>query len=135
MLTIPKDFSQFEKSGPFLDLVGPLFARTNEHGLVLGIRVEQRHCNRRGFAHGGLLMTLADLALGYASGHGSEDKALLTISLNADFAGSAQVGEWIEAHVDVQQSGRSLAFANCYLSVDGRRLVRASGIFKVVSRG
>lgn len=135
MIPVPAGFSPFEKSSPFLDLVGPLFAKLDDRGLVLGIRIEERHCNRRGFAHGGLLVTLADLVLGYSSGHGSDvSKALVTINLSADFAGSAQLGDWVEVHADVQQAGRSIAFANCYLSVGDRRLVRVSGVFKVVTR-
>ena len=102
---------------------------------MLGIRIEQRHCNRRGFAHGGLLVTLADLALGYSSGHGIDESTMLvTINLSADFAGSARIGDWVEAHADVQQSGRSVAFANCYLRANDRRLVRVSGIFKVMAQ-
>ena len=134
MTKIPAGFAPFEKSSAFLDLIGPLYAKTDERGLVLGIRIDERHCNRRGFAHGGLLVTLADLALGYSSGHGiDQSTALVTINLSADFAGSAQIGEWLETHTDVQRSGGSVAFANCYLTVGDRRLVRVSGIFKVVS--
>ena len=34
-------------------------------------------------------------------------------------------------HVDVQKVGRTLAFANCYVVCEGRRIVHASGIFSV----
>jgi acyl-coenzyme A thioesterase PaaI-like protein len=45
------------------------------------------------------------------------------------FAGSAKVGDWVEAHVDVHKVGGRLAFANCYIVRDGERIVHASGVF------
>lgn len=132
---IPPGFGLFAKSSPFLDLVGPVYAKTDACGLVLGLRIEERHCNRRGFAHGGLLVTLADLVLGYSAGQ-SESPAvsLVTVNLSADFAGMAKIGDWVEACADVQKKGGSTAFANCYLSIEGVRIVRASGIFKASPR-
>ena len=51
---------------------------------------------------------------------------LITASLTADFAGAAKIGDWVEAHVDVQKVGGRLAFANAFLMVDGERIVRAA---------
>jgi len=92
--------------------------------------MQEKHANARGVAHGGLLMTLADIALGYNTAYQEDPPAsLVTASLTADFAGTAKLGDWIEAHVDVQKSGRRLAFANAYLTVDGERILRASAVF------
>ncbi len=134
MADIPAGFTLFTRSSPYLDLVGPLYMKHEAGTLVLGVRIEERHCNRRGVAHGGLLVTLADLVLGYSSGQ-SEDppKPLATINLSADFAGSARVGDWVEARADVQKVGRSVAFASCYINVGRERIVRASAVFKVAS--
>ncbi len=131
MSDIPDGFQPFAYSSAFLDAVGPLHEGATEDGdLILGLRIEARHCNRRGFAHGGLLVTLADLVLGYALGRAAGQRGLLTVNLTADFAGAAQLGQWVEARADVQKAKGSLAFANCYISADGQRIVRASGIFK-----
>ena len=35
---------------------------------MIGLRILPKHANARGTAHGGLLMTLLDIALGYSSG-------------------------------------------------------------------
>jgi uncharacterized protein (TIGR00369 family) len=128
---IPQGFAPFAHTSPFLDAVGPLYQSEDADGaLLLGLRVEKRHCNRRGLAHGGLLVTLADLVLGYALGTAGARRGLLTVSLTADFAGAAQLGQWVQARADIQKAGGSLAFANCYVTADGKRIVRASGIFK-----
>lgn len=129
----PAGFEPIFRSSPFLDHLGPFFMRKTDDGaFVIGLRVAPCHANGRGNAHGGLMMTLCDIALGYRTSTSVETRPFLTTaSLKTDFAGSAQVGDWIEAHVDVQKVGRSLAFANCYVVRDGRRIVHASGIFSV----
>ena len=42
---------------------------------------------------------------------------------------SDRIGDWIEAHVDIQKSGSRLAFANAYLVVGSERILRASAVF------
>ncbi|TWT04047.1 PaaI family thioesterase [Reyranella sp. CPCC 100927] len=131
MTAVPEGFRPFSYSSAFLDAVGPLYeGRAADGTLVLGLRIEERHCNRRGFAHGGLLMTLADLVLGYSLISVTGRRGGVTVNLTTDFAGAVQVGQWVEARADVQKATGALAFANCYLTVEGKRIVRASAIFK-----
>ena len=129
----PPGFEPLFRSTPFLDHLGPFFMRKDLDGaFVLGLRVLPFHANGRGNAHGGLLMTLCDIALGYRTTASVSPRPFLTTAnVTTDFAGSAKVGDWIEAHVDVQKVGRTLAFANCYVVCEGRRIVHASGIFSV----
>ena len=97
---------------------------------VVGLRILPHHANGRGGAHGGLLMTLCDIALGYRTTRSTHPNPMLTTaSITSDFAGATKVGDWVEAHVDVHKVGARLAFANCYLLRDGERIVRASGVF------
>lgn len=131
MLALPEGYVPFHRSGPFLDLVGPLYERLEGDSLLLGLRVEDRHCNRRGFVHGGLLVTLADLVLGYNLVRRGGNGGGITVNLTTDFAGSARPGDWLEARADVQKATGSVAFANCYICVGERRIVRASGIFHI----
>ena len=49
----------------FLDLVGELYLRDDADAPVYGLRIQPEHANNRGDAHGGVLITLADLVLGY----------------------------------------------------------------------
>jgi acyl-coenzyme A thioesterase PaaI-like protein len=127
----PPGFEPLFRTSPFLDTIGPVFCRRDpERGLVVGLRIAEKHANARGIAHGGLLVTLADIALGYHMAFSQDPPAgLITASLTADFAGAAKVGDWVEVHVDVQKLGGRLAFANAYLAVDGERIVRASAVF------
>jgi acyl-coenzyme A thioesterase 13 len=129
-MPLPEGFEPLFRTSPFTETVGPLYHRKGSDPLVLGMRILEKHANARGFAHGGVLLTLADLALGYSMAFSEDPPAsLITASLSADFAGTAKVGDWIEAHVDVQKSGSRLAFANAYLVVQGERILRASAVF------
>ena len=129
-VSVPDGFTLFTRSSPFLELIGPFYSRIGERGPVFGLRIEDRHCNRRQTAHGGLLTTFADIVLGYSSGHGGE-VALTTATLGLSFLGSARVGDWVEGHADVLKIGKRAAFATCVLSVGGTRILHASGSFSV----
>jgi uncharacterized protein (TIGR00369 family) len=132
----PDGFVPVTRRSPFSDLVGPLWVREGSDGLapVYGLRIEDRHANGRGGAHGGLLMTMADVVLGYTAAFSQEPPVkLTTASMSIDFAGTAKVGDWVEGRADVQRIGRTLAFVNAYLSVGDRRILRASSVFAVTS--
>ena len=126
-----KDFELMKDLSPFNALVGPLYRREDAKGVSIGLRVAEKHTNSRGICHGGLLATLADLALGYALlGHGDKlSGSFFTVQLSIDYASPAKAGDWIASEVEIQQAGARLAFANCYLVAGGRRIARASAIF------
>jgi acyl-coenzyme A thioesterase 13 len=127
---IPQSFRPLFRTSPVLDLIGPLFCRGEGIDLIIGLRVEAKHCNARGMVHGGILATLADVALGYTMAFSSTPPAgLVTANLSLDFAGTARIGDWLETHVDIQKKGRRLSFANCYITANDQRIVRASAVF------
>ena len=131
----PPGFVPLARTSPVLDLIGPIYSRGTGAELVLGLRADTKHANARGWVHGGILATLADVALGYCLESLAEYRSsLVTVSLSLDYAGTARAGEWIESRVDVQHLGGRLAFANAYLVSGATRLVRASGVFLVSER-
>ena len=67
MLDPPDGFAPLFRTSPFLDVLGPFYHRRDGRALILGVRIAEKHCNARGTAHGGLLMTLADIANAYLS--------------------------------------------------------------------
>jgi len=133
MSTEPADgFAPLFRTNPFLDRAGPFYSKGKGAGMAVGLRALEHHLNARGLVHGGVLMTLADIALGYAMATAAEPPiSAVTSNLSADFAGSAKLGDWIEARVDIQRIGGTLAFANAYLHVGDQRIVRVSGVFAV----
>jgi uncharacterized protein (TIGR00369 family) len=128
---IPQGFKELRRANSrFLSSLGPLYAKAEGSGVVIGLRIEERHLNTRGVAHGGMLVTLADSALGIVIAMlRTPPHPMVTVNLTADFADVAREGDWVEARVDVQKMGKRLAFATCHLWVGDRRILRASGIF------
>ena len=59
----PAGWVRFPIRDGFIGTNGPLFVRREEDALVLGLRVEERHCNPNKMCHGGMLMTFADMLL------------------------------------------------------------------------
>jgi acyl-coenzyme A thioesterase PaaI-like protein len=52
--------------------------------------------------------------------------------MSCDFLEPAGPGDWMEAHVEISRNGSRMAFANCHLVVNGRRVLRASGVFALI---
>ena len=133
MNEIPEGFEPIFRSSPYLELLGPIYNKKVDGGLIIGLRAQDKHCNARGLVHGGVFSSLADVALGYnAAFQGKEPTPMVTANLSIDYVGAAKLDEWIEIHTDVQKVGRSMAFANCYFLVGNKRVVRASGVFSVL---
>jgi uncharacterized protein (TIGR00369 family) len=132
---IPAGFAPIFRTSPFLETIGPLYSAGAGASLVIGMRVQEKHTNARGTLHGGVLASVADIALGYGLATStSPPTSMVTANLSVDFAGSAQVGAWIETTLDIQKVGARMAFANVYFSVGGERIARASGVFLVLSK-
>lgn len=66
MADAPEGFRLVPRASPSNDLIGPLYENRGGNEVSIGLRIEAKHANSRGTCHGGLLATLADLALGYA---------------------------------------------------------------------
>ena len=133
MADAPEGFRPLFRTSPVIDLIGPVWMKGEGRDLALALRAAEKHCNMRGTVHGGILATLADIALGYTIAFSSNPPTgLVTASLTLDFAGTAGKGDWLETRVDVQKKGGRLAFANCYISVGEARIVRASAVFAVM---
>ena len=129
---VPEGYQPLFRTSPYIELIGPLYSRGEGAALQIGLRAERKHCNQRGTVHGGILATLADIALGYAMAFATTPPSnLVTANLSLDFAGAAREGDWLETRVDIQKQGSRLAFGNCYITKDGERIVRASAVFLV----
>ena len=132
---IPPGFAPIFRTSPFLETIGPLYSAGIGASLVIGMRVQEKHTNARGALHGGVLASVADVALGYGLATSTEPPtSMVTAALSVDFAGSAQIGDWVETSLDIQKVGARMAFANVYFSVGGERIARASGVFLVVAK-
>ena len=132
---VPQGFRLLNRGGPYLSHLGPWYCRRDEHGrIVLAIRVDERHTNNRHIAHGGLLLTLCDTALGIVlSGSREPPQPMVTVNLVSNFVAGARPGDWLEAHVEVTRIGTRLAYGTCRLMVQDRCIMTATGIFALMN--
>ena len=114
----------------FLGLVGPLWTREGEDGRRHGILTEAKHANRSERVQGGLLMTLADRALGIAAWEAMDGRRCVTIQFQAQFVSGAALGSFVEARSQGVQRTTSLVFMRGELDVAGRIVLTATGIWK-----
>jgi acyl-coenzyme A thioesterase PaaI-like protein len=130
---IPEGFRPLGFAMGFLETNGPLYGKWDGERLLLGFRVELRHCNPGNVAHGGMLATFADMLLPIAARFQSKiDMGFLpTVNLACDFLAPAPLGAWVEGRADALKTGRSLLFAQGVAEADGVPCLRASGVFKV----
>jgi len=117
----------------FMETNGPLWGRLAEDGLpVMGFRVELRHCNPMQICHGGMLMTFADMLLGFTCGVAAGGRKFMpTVNLTGDYVGPAPLGAWVEGHGRLLRQTRNLSFAEAMITADGAPCLRTSGIMKI----
>ena len=58
---IPEGFRKLDVADDFVGLIGPLWFKAEGDKLRVGLPLEPRHGNPMGWAHGGLLVTVADM--------------------------------------------------------------------------
>ncbi len=121
---------------PFVDSVGPLYGHRDEGlagRLVLGIRVERRHCSPSGYCHGGMLMSMADMLLVLGANlQAGLDRFMSTVSLSADFLAPVPQGAWLEGRLEVLRTTRNLVFCQGLLRVGDAPVLRVDGIVKPI---
>ena len=128
---VPEGFKPIFRLSEYTELIGPLYSCKDDRGLRLGIRFASKHANSRGKAHGGMISTLADLAMGYSLAFSEKPpRPFLTVNMNVDFLGHMEIGDWVEVSVVIDKKGQSMAFSRCEFETGGRIVARATGVFK-----
>jgi uncharacterized protein (TIGR00369 family) len=119
----------------FSKYVGPVWRLPDADGGAVKrftFFVTEKHMNAAGSVHGGMLMTLADMAMGQTSRLASGARNCATVSLNCDFVGPGRLGEFVEARVRVTRKSRTMLFLSAELVSADRILLVATGLWKIV---
>lgn len=129
---VPEGFRQLDVPDEFIRMAGPLWAKPEDDGLRIGLPLEKRHGNPMGVAHGGLLVTVADMVMGVGSGFAT---GIFwphpTISLTSEFVRGAKLGQWLEGKARIARRTVNFCFASCDLLCGGEIVLVSSGVFKV----
>ena len=99
----------------------------------LELDLTEKHLNRSGILHGGVVATIIDAVGGYCGvwvPGGAEKKRALTLSLTTSFMGTTKEGR-IYAIAKRRGGGRSVFFASCEVySPEGTLIAMGEGTYK-----
>lgn len=134
----PEGFQPHFRKSPLTDPWEPLYSKVLPDRVVIGLYVREPHTNSRGMLHGGLIAALADNAMGLSCGQvlaGADRKpagGLVTVSMATDFIGVAKLGQWVEVDTQYVKAGKTLCFAQAFVTADGEVIARADARFKAM---
>ncbi len=123
--------------GGFADLVGYELVTWQDDLAEVTLTLAQRHMNRSGVMHGGVLATLIDTACGYCGCYtpeGAEPRRAFSLSLTTSFIGTAHKGARLTARARRSGGGKSVFFADCEVLDDAGRVIGSGqGTFKYIT--
>jgi acyl-coenzyme A thioesterase 13 len=129
----PAAFALSKRSSNLLDLLGPLYESGKGPGYRVGLRVDERHTNSRGFCHGGVLAVIADVFLSRLIAVSRQPPlGFVTVNLGLTYLAPAKLGDWLEAAGHVDRAGKTLAHSSGTITANGTPVLRATGTFQVV---
>ncbi len=130
-ITPPLDgYTIYDPIDPLENHVGPFFWKKLEEGIQhFVLKAEARHCNRHEIVHGGLMMTMIDLAMVVAAKE-TWDEQLVTVSLNSEFVDAGRAGDLIEANGELVRRTGSMAFVRGRVYAGERTLLSSSAVLK-----
>ncbi|MEN3950399.1 PaaI family thioesterase [Iodidimonas sp. SYSU 1G8] len=131
-MSIPAGFSPLRFRSTHLNHVGPFYESVRDGRAIIGLPLEEKHMNLRAMAHGGIISTMADVALSFGLVVSDETlEAVSTVSLTTDFIGAAKLGTWLEGAGIIDRMGGGLAFTHGTITADGALVATMSGVFKL----
>jgi uncharacterized protein (TIGR00369 family) len=128
--TVPAGFEPVPEGLGYTDTLQPFYRRVQGGAVSFGLLVQHRHANSLGICHGGVLMTLADIAA--ASGANiarGKISGAPTINLSLDFISAAKQGQWLQADVERAEVKRRFGFCSGIIASADSLVARFNGTF------
>jgi len=121
------------KADGFSGLVGSFWTRDKGADRSLGLIAGPQHCNgHMGTVHGGMLLTFADVCLGYAVAQVLGGAHCVTAQLQMHFVSAARAGDFISCRPEVIRHSAQLVFMRGLIMSGERTVASADGIWKVL---
>ena len=123
----------YQKRIPFIQLLKLATDELGQGSAKLSLPVEPQFTNSMGAVHGGVIMSLLDVALCTAARtlH-PESQGVITINLSTSFIGAGS-GERLLAEARVLKDGRSMSFVEGEArNADGSLVAKAIGTVRVL---
>jgi acyl-coenzyme A thioesterase PaaI-like protein len=114
--------------------VGPFYQPPDGATLVCGFVADERHGNKRGVVHGGMLATAFDIGLGNACWEAASRKPCATVQLSVQYVGALQLGDFATVRTEIIKTTRSLVFVRGIMTAgEGRIVATAEGVWKILA--
>jgi len=130
---LQKQLIRFYHHNTFLDYIHVQIVPLENGEVRAELSIDEPHVNLYGIAHGGVLMTMADTAMGAACL--VYNKKVVTISLSMEFMHAVPLTQRIMTHATVLHNGSRTMTCECeILSEDGKMFAKAHAIFYVLGK-
>jgi uncharacterized protein (TIGR00369 family) len=130
-IAIPAGFVAIPPMSGFGRAMGPWYEKRDGERTILGFRAEERHINRLGIIHGGMMMAFADVLLSEVQRRVT-GRPSVTMRMAVDFVSPARLGDWIEGDGEVSRATRNLVFVRARIWRAKHTLMTASGVFNFI---
>jgi len=132
-LEAPEGYVALDWRRGFVRQIGPLYRRREGDRATMGFRVEEHNANGMKNAHGGMLMSFADMAWGHIVSV-ETSSYWVTIRLTCDFLSSAHLGEWVEGAGETLTAEDGLYVVQGRVWTGERLLMTGTGVFKAIQK-
>ncbi len=120
--------------GNFAETIGYRLTAWRQDEAEISFEADDRHMNRSGLLHGGVLATVIDAACGFAGCYQpppDPGRRALTLSLTTQYLAAVAAGTRLTATATRTGGGRTIFFSNCEVrDAEGRLIATGSGTFK-----
>jgi uncharacterized protein (TIGR00369 family) len=125
---------QFPVVIPFVEHLGLFLTSVDQDHCELGLDPRPEHLNSHAVTHGGVLMTLLDVAMATAARAGKVEVGVVTIEMKTSFMQPARGLLTVKATVMQRTTNMAFTQATVYDSHQ-RACAHATGTFKFVHQG
>ncbi len=116
-------------NNPFDDFMGCQYERVSNTNIKVTMPIQPLFLNTIGVVHGGIISTLADIAMGNTTKTTGNKQSVVTVDIKTSFLKGA-TGEFLVADAHLIKKGRTLNHVDCYIYDENNVLVaKSSGIF------
>lgn len=111
--------------------LGGIWIRDNDGVKEFGFVADDRHANRNGVVHGGMLMTFIDRAFGMTSRLTSGATRTATVSLSHQFMTPMQIGQFATVTPRISRASGRTSFVDGTLLHEDTPIMHAHGVWRI----
>ncbi len=133
MKSISDYINNFYEDNPFTKPLGVDIVSIDKGNVCVSLTIKHEHTNVYGIAHGGVIMSLCDMAMGAACL--SVGKKVVTLDFNINILKSIDMEDVAIVKGMIIHNGRSTVVAECEVfNKDNKLCAKARGTFFVIGR-